>query len=70
MASMCINPCIYLWPVNSDRSGAETHFRFRCYRTPYFETMPATDTIEYAIEYSFERRQQDDIIWLQLANGR
>jgi len=34
MASMCINTCIYLWPVNPDCSGAETHFRFRCYRTP------------------------------------
>lgn len=32
--STCINPCIYLWPENHDRSGAETHFRFLCYRTP------------------------------------
>ena len=31
---MCINPCIYLWLANPDRSGAETHFWFRCYRTP------------------------------------
>ena len=33
-------------------------------------TMLATDTVEYAIDYSFERRQEDVIIRLQLANGR
>ena len=33
-------------------------------------TMLATDTVEYAIAYSFERRQEDVIIRLQLAGGR
>ena len=33
-------------------------------------TMLATDTVEYAIDYSFERRQEDVIIRLQLAGGR
>ena len=33
-------------------------------------TMLASDTVEYAIDYSFERRQEDVIIRLQLANGR
>lgn len=33
-------------------------------------TMLATDTVEYAIDYSFERRQEDVIIRLQLGTGR
>lgn len=33
-------------------------------------TMLASDTVEYAIDYSFERRQEDVIIRLQLARGR
>ena len=32
-------------------------------------TMLASDTVEYAIDYSFERRQEDVIIRLQLASG-
>ncbi len=34
MGLACINPCIYLSPANRGGSGAETHFRFGCYRTP------------------------------------
>ena len=32
--------------------------------------MLASDTVEYAIGYSFERRQEDVIIRLQLGTGR
>jgi len=32
--------------------------------------MLASDTVEYAIDYSFERRQEDIIIRLQLGTGR
>ena len=30
----CINPCIYPWPANHERSGSETHFRLDCSQTP------------------------------------
>lgn len=33
-------------------------------------TMLATDDVEYAVDYSFERRQEDVIIRMQLASGR
>jgi len=32
--------------------------------------MLATDNLEYAIDYSFERRQEEVIIRLQLGAGR
>ena len=35
-----------------------------------FGTMLATDNAEYAIDYSFERRQEDVIVRLQLGAGR
>lgn len=33
-------------------------------------TMLATDDVEYAVDYSFERRQEDIIVHLQLHPGR